>query len=72
MAKDVNSMSDHELHVLVNCINKAYEAWDFDKYERLLESHTRNARDYNWLEDLCTDHRHFCSMVDDAIAWQMG
>ena len=72
MAKDVNKMSDNELHNLVNRINKAYENWDFDKYENLLEAHTRNAKDYNWLEDLCTDHRMFCNFVDDATAWQMG
>ena len=72
MAKDVNKMSDSELHILVNKINATYEDWDFDKYEQLLEAHTRNARDYNWLEDLCTDHRHFCQYADDWLAWQMG
>ena len=55
--KPLDDFTDDELHYVCTRINEFYDDFDFDNYERWLEALTSNSREYNWLEDLCTDLR---------------
>lgn len=55
--KTIDEFTDDELHYVCVRINEFYDDFDFDNYERWLEILTSNSREYNWLEDLCTDLR---------------
>lgn len=55
--KPIDEFTDDELHYVCVRINEFYDDFDFDNYERWLEVLTSSSREYNWLEDLCTDLR---------------
>lgn len=52
------NLDDDELHFVCCKINEFYDKMDFDNYDRWLECLTLSTKQYNWLEDLCTDLRN--------------
>lgn len=54
----VDALNDDELHWICTRINQFYDNYEFDYYEMWLERLTGNVKEYNWLEDLCTDLRN--------------
>lgn len=57
-AGSVDALNDDELHWVCTRINQFYDNYEFDYYEMWLERLTGNVKEYNWLEDLCTDLRN--------------
>ncbi len=49
---------DDLLHAMCTEINDAYDNFDYDRYENLLDMFTNDINERNWLEDLCTDLRN--------------
>lgn len=49
---------DDLLYAMCTEINDAYDGFDYDRYEQLLDVFTDEVDERNWLEDLCTDLRY--------------
>ena len=52
------SADDDLLHAMCTEINDAFDNFDYDHYENLLDMFTNDIDERNWLEDLCTDLRN--------------
>lgn len=64
MAKDVNKMRDGEFASYIADLTSAYDALDYQTYNILLDTHTSNEKDREWIEELVTNHSYIMLLTD--------